>query len=121
MPEPCLHDFRRQALSSTVERIDAPGRIKVSQRVQASVLRLPLAIRQSGSAHRRVECAHDVVVACDLPARCREYEVQLTLRTGELPFPQHIDHERSERHSAVTGLRLWLADHVVAVGALPDM
>ena len=44
MTESVLHYLRRQALAATVERIDAPRRIEMPQRVQASVFQLSVGI-----------------------------------------------------------------------------
>ena len=44
MTESVLHDLRRQPLSTTVGRIDAPRRIEMPQRVQASVFQLAVGI-----------------------------------------------------------------------------
>ena len=54
----------------------------------------------------------------DLADAIREHEAEIALRAGELPFLERIGHDPAEGDGAVTGLRLRLADLVVAIRAL---
>src|SRR5215472_2306270 len=61
----------------------------------------------------------NVRVALDIAFAVREHEVQLALRTGELPCAQRVDHDRGERDLPPGRVRFWRADRVPAIGALP--
>ena len=44
MSKSLLHDLGRQALPAAIHRVDAPGRIEVTQRVQAGVFRVTVGV-----------------------------------------------------------------------------
>jgi hypothetical protein len=60
-------------------------------------------------------------VALDIPLAVWEHEVQLALRTGELPCAQRVDHDRRQWHFAPGRIALGRTDCVQAIGALPHV
>ena len=59
-------------------------------------------------------------MALDTADAVREHQIQLALRTGELPFPQGADHDRRQRNGPPAGRALQRPHGVEAVGTLTD-
>src|SRR5215813_174008 len=62
--------------------------------------------------------ADDAFMVTDAPLTGREYEIEFSKWTGELPSPQEVGHVRTERNGALSGAGFRHADGEVAIGAL---
>src|SRR5215471_18740903 len=86
--------------------------------MQAGIFGAPAQHHAGGELRRNERASDDALVVADAPAAGREYEPEFAPRTGQLPGPQGVDHEGTERDGALAGARLRLADGEVAIGAL---
>src|SRR5262249_45234144 len=111
-----------QAEPTILNTIDAPARVKMSQRVQAGVFRRAAFRCDAGRYLRRHEAAlHDVRMVLHSARPGREYEPGFALRAPQLPFSEGV--EKKWRNGKITSARWALGptDGVESIRTLSDM
>jgi hypothetical protein len=92
------------------------------QGVKPGIFSGALAVDDAGRNLRRAQgVADDVDVCFEVAVLVRKYESEFSLRTGELPLLERVEHEWPERDRAVAGFGFGFTNLVELVRALADV